>query len=1242
MGVVLALAVAHLLALPFASPFASGSSPYGNGIPVSAQSSSIQVSPLLARPVAMTGEVSTIPDDAKRPPSLSRFFSSVSTSTSDLENTKWKSGEAKASLVSRLFFQYAKPLLTIASQRRLGADDVFEVPDDRQMHSVVTSLTRIYQHVKSSSSTKLRAAHKDPNTTDAQAAMLTKSLFWHQRHILVYTGLLRLLNTAVQAFPALLIARLLRLVEAGDAHSPHKALAAAVTLVVVLSLKMVLENQFFHQVVKSSTQVRGALAGLIFDKSLRLPSGEGNGVESAEKGDNAATLSTPLGAGAVLNLMQSDASIIESVAMQFHTLWDGPLQIAIYTALLFRYLGPSVWWGIAVLMTTIPINSVALSVLNRLAKYENQAKDARTKRTAESISNMKLLKLQGWEQLFANDIRGHRHEELRRHDSRGVVRALNSAISNAVPSMVLVVTLTAYVKAGKPIVASTIFTAISLFNQLRYPLFFYPMLVDSLANGRNAMRRIATYLSSEEIALYVQHLPLYDGGGSIELLSGNFLWSTSRGETSAAPALVNVQLKVNPGEIVAVVGSVGSGKSCLVKALLGELNPVPGMVLQQAISKTVDHDTGLPLDSPGNLFEKPAVITHGNVAYCSQEAWLAKGTIMDAIVFGREYDESRYRAAIRDAGLDRDISSSLNGENSKSAASGGVLSHDTNVGEGGSSLSGGQRARVALARALYSGDDTKVFLLDDCFAALDASVGEAVFERLSKRLRYSNAAAVLVSNDPSLPRRCDRVILMGNVPDSTSCSTILDVGTYDELISRGHDLLRISSVDDSGRGSLGSSTSVAHSAGNSRHVPPPWQTKIRGDKIQAKGGLETLYNSTDISCLMTDLECRDLECHDVTMEKCPDYVADLMVLAKPEIQEGDVLVDLYSTNSTLDGGVAEASHEARKSYISSAQPMSNKINSTDDYMSVGAVPLSTYISYFKSVRQPMLVIAMLACYLMSNGAQFYQQYTVAKWTEVGKGALAAALNLKFMRKLVQVAGVVSIFLWLRSFLTMKVGIRASENLHSQMLLSVFKAPMSFFDATPSGQLLSRFGKEMETIDRGLPDSIQSVLFCFLQIFMSIGALAAIVTPGMLVPVFVVGVFYGKAMTLFRPASRDLKRAETKTRSPIYTHFGEALRGTDTIRSVPGARQYWSEKHRSLSDSNLAVFYTLKVLDRWLSTRLETLGNTVVLAAAVLSVRMTRAGHLQAGSAGWGLTQSLAITGLLTWAVRCLTDLETNM
>ncbi|CAB9499450.1 Multiple drug resistance-associated protein-like transporter 1 [Seminavis robusta] len=1205
---------------------------------------------LAARSMASTDSPSVLQQEGNRKRLSIRQFMSFLKGKDTQQSPRWKGGEDAASLPSRLLFRYASPLLDLAGKRRLEVDDAFEVCDGHRMNTTVSSLANIYGTLREKSRRKIekqRQAGVD-KVKSSQSLILTQALFQHQRSMLLRTGLMRLLNTCVQAYPAVLLARLLRLLEAGDANHPSAAFGAAVNLVAVLLVKMVIENQYFHYVVRCAAEVRGSLSGLIFDKSLRLPGG-GSSV-THKTGRKNGKKRAELGTGGVLNLMQSDSSIIEGTVMQIHTLWDAPLQIAIYTTLLFRYLGPSVLFGIAVLVMTIPLNSFTLRILNRLAKYENEAKDARTKRTSESITNMKLLKLQGWEGHFADDIRNHRADELKRHSNRGVVRALNQAISNSVPALVLVVTLTAYVKTGQPIIASTIFTAISLFNQLRFPLFFYPMLIDSLANGRNAMRRISSYLSSEEIVPYVEHLPVKENGGSIEVVNGNFLWSTSKpvkdGEVAAPTnaAIYNANLQVNPGEIVAVVGSVGSGKSALVKALLGELVPVPRALVQSSVATLLKDTHNANNDDSSEVLDKPTVRSYGNVAYCSQEAWLPKGTIRDAVVFGREYDEERYLAAIRDAGLDEDIVDNLGGASSKAAAASGVLSHDTDVGEGGSSLSGGQRARVALARALYAAEDTKVFLLDDCLAALDARVGSTVFERIKRRLQSSGAATVMVTNDPNLPRRCDRVVLMQKVPSSSSCSYIEDVGTYDELIARGHSLPSVSSedledTDDETFDDMEDEETEDSLAGV--QIDPPKIISRNGRTIQIVDGYEMACNSTTLHCHA------DPECSAMALEKCPEMIAEkgLSMRMNEDDEDAEDGLDEETQQQDKQQNSSETSSSSGKTAEANRlQPNERKVAaSADDKMSSGAVPRSAYLTYFKSVRKPMLVVAMFAAYGMSNGAQFFQQYIVAKWTEVGRGdSMAAAMGTKYLGMLVNAAGVVSASLFLRSIFLMRVGVRASEFLHSRLLSSVFRAPMSFFDATPSGQLLSRFGKETETIDRGIPDSFSSVLFCFLQIFMSVAALASVVTPGMVLPLAVVGALYVKTMGRFRPGARELKRLETKTRSPIYTHFGEALRGTETIRSIPGGGLFWSSTHRNFTDTNLRSFYSVKALDRWLSCRLETLGNTVVFTAAIASVWLTRLGRLNTGNAAWGLTQSLTITGLLTWAVRCLTDLETNM
>lgn len=687
--------------------------------------------------------------------------------------------------------------------------------------------------------------------------------------------------------------------------------------------------------------------------------------------------------------------------------------------------------------------------------------------------------------------------------------------------------------------------------------------------------------------------------------NGSFFWSTSQepneGEIAPpeAPALCDVNLNVNPGEIVAVVGPVGSGKSALVKSILGELAPVPKILVEP--KSGIQNST-----QTSELMSRPEVTLHGRVGYCSQEAWLPKGTLRDAIVFGREFDQERYESVLFDAGLDDDMAS-------------GTLRSDMDVGEKGTNLSGGQRARVALARALYgSSAETKVFLLDDVLAALDARVGAIVFERVAKRLRQAKAATLLVTNDPSLPRRCDRVVLMGPTgtsPTSNTCSTIVDCGSYDQLIRRGHNLRSFPSI---GREDENRDEHDGFFHGFDEDMEAMSDAK-RADTIRVVGGYKVTTNDTDCSCHA------DPDSVQVDVQNNADLMAERVIR-----RDSDTMESIEATEEMnagfVDGLVSNDTFAVSSKRTSGEKSKESGLISTDDKMTSDAVPLSAYVGYLRSVGSPVHIIAMLASFGIVNGAQFYQQYTVSKWTDLASSSAAAAMGGRYLGNLVNAAFVVSFFLFCRSYLTMLVGRRASSFYHRKMLSSVFRAPMSFFDSTPSGQILSRFGKELETVDKSLPETVASVLFCVLQIISSAAALAGAITPIMLVPLTFAGSLYVSIMRRFRPAARDMKRSEQRSRSPIVTNFAEALRGSEVIRAIPGATTTWSRKHRNLSDKNLAVYSTVKALDRWLSVNLEAIGNLLVFLTAIASLVLARGGTLASGSAGWGLTQSLAITG----------------
>ena len=315
--------------LPFASPFAVGTQ-----ASQAVYSAVVPPPPPLRRPIG-SAENSRTTDgvslqaspatafDTKNETSWRQFASDLNPFKRNREYVK--GGEYNTTLPSRLLFRYASPLIDTASKRQLVENDAFDVLETQKMSSSVPRLKSIYDKCHSKAYNRIqREKQKDKQKAKAsQSIILLKALLLHQRRNLIYTGVLRLLNTAIQAFPALLVARLLRLVESGDKHPPTKALTAAVSLVAVLSIKMVIENQYFHNMVKGATEIRGSISGMIFDKSLRLPGG-GGAVSSATKVDGS---KSSLGAGGVLNLMQSDASILELTAMQLHTIWDGPLQV---------------------------------------------------------------------------------------------------------------------------------------------------------------------------------------------------------------------------------------------------------------------------------------------------------------------------------------------------------------------------------------------------------------------------------------------------------------------------------------------------------------------------------------------------------------------------------------------------------------------------------------------------------------------------------------------------------------------------------------------------------------------------------------------------------------------------------------------------------------------------------------------------------------------------------------------------
>jgi len=288
----------------------------------------------------------------------------------------------------------------------------------------------------------------------------------------------------------------------------------------------------------------------------------------------------------------------------------------------------------------------------------------------------------------------------------------------------------------------------------------------------------------------------------------------------------------------------------------------------------------------------------------------------------------------------------------------------------------------------------------------------------------------------------------------------------------------------------------------------------------------------------------------------------------------------------------------------------------------------------------------LSFYVLSNSASVTQQYQISQWTDkAGELLKNQNLNKYYLKRIALAALTLALSVFVRSIGTLHSGVRASEKIHADLLDGVFGSGLGFFGRTPAGQILGRFGREMEVIDRNLPDQLGWVVTCFLSMSLSVLAIGTAVSYRLFLPITLLAFLYGRIMSVFRPASRDLKQTESISRSPIISHFKELLQLKSVINSNPRTLPpKWNEEHQALTTTSLGAFCTLKALDRWLSVRLEIMGNVIVFAAAITASILSRAGNgkVTSGKAGWGITQALAITGLLNWAVRCVTESETQM
>uniref|UniRef100_A0A672LRL3 ABC-type glutathione-S-conjugate transporter n=1 Tax=Sinocyclocheilus grahami TaxID=75366 RepID=A0A672LRL3_SINGR len=412
-------------------------------------------------------------------------------------------------------------------------------------------------------------------------------------------------------------------------------------------------------------------------------------------------------AGEIVNLMSADAQRFNDVTNFIHLLWSCPLQIALAIAFLWIELGPSVLAGLLVMVLMVPINGW-LATKSRGFQMENMKfKDKRMKIVNDILNGIKvILKYYAWESSFEAQVQEIREQELKEVWKFAYLSSVSTFIFSCAPAIVSLATFAVFVSVSPNNIlnAEKAFTSISLFNILRFPLAMLPQLISIMVQVLELIHAVI-FIPKHITATFQLRFVLI--------------------------ILFSVSLDIKPGRLVAVVGAVGSGKTSLISALLGELHSLKGCI---------------------NI--------KGSVAFVPQQAWIQNATLKDNVLFGSDVNEERYRSVVEGCALGPDLDL-LPGRD------------QTEIGEKGINLSGGQKQRVSLARAVYSSAD--VYLLDDPLSAVDSHVGKHLFERvIGPKGLLKDKTRILVTHGISFLPYVDEIVVLVN-------GVVSEVGSYDGL-----------------------------------------------------------------------------------------------------------------------------------------------------------------------------------------------------------------------------------------------------------------------------------------------------------------------------------------------------------------------------------------------------------------------------------------------------------------------------
>ncbi|KAG3024791.1 hypothetical protein JG687_00001922 [Phytophthora cactorum] len=986
-----------------------------------------------------------------------------------------------ASLFSMVSMAWMQPLISLGAKRPLEREDVWAMcPED------TCEVLRV-QFEKELDTINNRET--PPPLGIPRVALALVRTFPRQIAVVFASDLLFLAGSALMSF---LVEAILDYINDRDnVFGIQNGYVLVVMLSLVAFISMMSFNFAWFISSRVGVSMRSLLLDAVYRKSLRLSS------EARQK----------YSSGEIMTLISVDIDRVFNGMMNGPWVLLAPIGFTVTVVLIGVLFDPVA--AVAGLVLLILVLGTSFSLAKRIGRARRDllpVTEERLRVTSEALQGIRVTKFYAWDESVATRVEKIRREEVKRYRRFHFLQILNSALLFLTSTFLAGVTIGVYVVYHGSFSVIQAFTLIAVINVSRQGVNAFPLGITDLSQSAVACHRIDEFLDSNELKSDdVENTTAEStASGSISVENAQFCWSaasiSSRSdkaesftcdmEATKDFSLEDVNLHIEAGSLVMVVGTVGSGKSSLLQALLGEMKMTGGHV---DIS--------------------------GEIAYVSQEAWIRNATLRDNIVFEGDFDSERYEKVLAASQLSLDLAALPSGDR-------------TEIGERGINLSGGQKARVSVARALYR-ESADILLLDDPLSAVDPHVANAIFEQCILGLAKHKTRVLVVNSHYDLLVHADQIVAIQS-------GRIACEGNYAETVARFPELASKSTVRED-------------------------FDAVNEDKQQVSTSKQE--HQTDYS---SPVDATDAKAEDQLVEQ-EDRV------------KGRVTGYIYKT------------------YL--------------DETGFGAFTVVVIVIAGYSVSQGLLVLV-----------NWWQAYWADNMHHPNASYSASWFGLWYFG-FIAFGAVATVC---RSVSVMLLLLRSSKNLHDELFRRVLAAPVNtYFDVTPVGRILNRFSNDLDQMDSLLPQQWQN----FVQnISLSVGGFIVCALASYWIGLSYIPVIAALVVTgfYFKKTSREVKRLEGISRSPVYNLLGETLNGVQTIRAFK-MQSTFEQMNANAVDENASFFFVYWAAGRWLAVRLDTLSVEVIFVVSLYLVATK--GQLGTLLSGISLVYALMLTSMVQSSVR---------